>query len=174
MNTEKDDQEQIEFLNEWKQKQEDKKHAREIRAKLRRELIYKIFHGQEPSGTKKEALAILRKEIKKEPYYQDKIKKALKAKYPKAYVVKISQSMYSQAGIPDIMMIYCGHYFGFEVKTSGGWRTIKAAGGNDPEDHCCRRDRTLCTLARGSHSGSGRIRRRESEKRRCSDRGRDW
>ena len=36
MNTEKDDQEQIEFLNEWKQKQEDKKHAREIRAKLRR------------------------------------------------------------------------------------------------------------------------------------------
>ena len=24
--------------------------------------------------------------------------------------------MYSQAGIPDIMMIYCGHYFGFEVK----------------------------------------------------------
>lgn len=66
--------------------------------------------------TKKEALAILRKEIKKEPYYQDKIKKALKAKYPKAYVVKISQSMYSQAGIPDIMMIYGGHYFGFEVK----------------------------------------------------------
>lgn len=66
--------------------------------------------------TKKEALAILRKEIKKEPYYQDKIKKALKTKYPKAYMVKISQSMYSQAGIPDIMMIYCGHYFGFEVK----------------------------------------------------------
>lgn len=45
MNTEKDDQEQIEFLNEWKRKQEDKKHAREIRAKLRREFIYKIFHG---------------------------------------------------------------------------------------------------------------------------------
>lgn len=66
--------------------------------------------------TKKEALAILRKEIKKESYYQDKIKKALKAKYPKAYVVKISQSMYSQAGIPDIMFIKDGHYFGFEVK----------------------------------------------------------
>lgn len=66
--------------------------------------------------TKKEALAILRKEIKKEPYYQDKIKKALKAKYPKAYVAKISQSMYSQAGIPDIMFIKDGHYFGFEVK----------------------------------------------------------
>lgn len=66
--------------------------------------------------TKKEALAILRKEIKKEPYYQDKIKIALKTKYPKSYIAKISQSMYSQAGIPDIMMIYCGHYFGFEVK----------------------------------------------------------
>lgn len=65
---------------------------------------------------KKEAMAALRKEIKKESYYQDKIKKALKAKYPRAFVVKISQSMYSQAGIPDIMMIYCGHYFGFEVK----------------------------------------------------------
>lgn len=66
--------------------------------------------------TKKEAIAALRKEIKKESYYQDKIKKALKAKYPRAFVVKISLSMYSQAGIPDIMMIYCGHYFGFEVK----------------------------------------------------------
>lgn len=66
--------------------------------------------------TKKEAMAALRKEIKKESYYQDKIKKALKAKYPRAFVVKISLSMYSQAGIPDIMMIYCGHYFGFEVK----------------------------------------------------------
>lgn len=66
--------------------------------------------------TKKEAMATLRKEIKKESYYQDKIKKALKAKYPRAFVVKISLSMYSQAGIPDIMMIYCGPYFGFEVK----------------------------------------------------------
>lgn len=66
--------------------------------------------------TKKEAMAALRKEIKKESYYQDKIKKALKAKYPRAFVAKISLSMYSQAGIPDIMMIYCGHYFGFEVK----------------------------------------------------------
>lgn len=66
--------------------------------------------------TKKEALAILRKEIKKESYYQDKIKKALKAKYPKAFIKKISQGLYSEAGIPDILMIYEGHYYGFEVK----------------------------------------------------------
>ena len=66
--------------------------------------------------TKKEALAALRKEIKKESYYQERIKKALKAKYPEAFIVKISQSLYSQAGIPDILMIHNGHYFGFEVK----------------------------------------------------------
>lgn len=66
--------------------------------------------------TKKEALAALRKEIKKESYYQDKIKKALKAKYPKAFIKKISQGLYSEAGIPDILMIYEGHYYGFEVK----------------------------------------------------------
>ena len=66
--------------------------------------------------TKKEALAILRKEIKNEPYYQDKIKKALKAKYPKAFIRKISQGAYSEGGIPDILMIKDGHYFGFEVK----------------------------------------------------------
>lgn len=66
--------------------------------------------------TKKEALAALRKEIKKESYYQDKIKKALKAKYPKAFIKKISQGLYSEAGIPDILMIHDGHYYGFEVK----------------------------------------------------------
>ena len=66
--------------------------------------------------TKKEALKALRKEIKNESYYQDKIKKALKAKYPKAFIRKISQGLYSEAGIPDILMIYEGHYYGFEVK----------------------------------------------------------
>ena len=31
-------------------------------------------------------------------------------------MVKISQGAYSQAGIPDVMFIKDGHYFGFEVK----------------------------------------------------------
>lgn len=45
MNTEQDDREQIEFMKEWVRKKEEKKRVREIRAKLRRERIYKIFHG---------------------------------------------------------------------------------------------------------------------------------
>ena len=47
---------------------------------------------------------------------QTKIKEALKKRYPDAFVVKISQGAYSQAGIPDVMFIKDGHYFGFEVK----------------------------------------------------------
>lgn len=76
----------------------------------------KSFMDARSIRTKKEALKALRKEIKNEPYYQDKIKKALKAKYPKAFIRKISQGLYSEAGIPDILMIYEGHYYGFEVK----------------------------------------------------------
>lgn len=45
MNTEKDDQEQMEFLKKWRQEKEEKKRVREIRAKLRRKRIYKILHG---------------------------------------------------------------------------------------------------------------------------------
>lgn len=67
-------------------------------------------------STKKQALAELRKLIKKEGYYQTKIKEALKKRYPDAFVAKISQGAYSQAGIPDVMFIKDGHYFGFEVK----------------------------------------------------------
>ena len=76
----------------------------------------KSFMDARNFKTKKEALAALRKEIKKESYYQEKIKKVLKTKYTEAFIVKISQSLYSQAGIPDILMIHNGHYFGFEVK----------------------------------------------------------
>ena len=45
MNTEKDDQEQMEFLKKWRQEKEEKKRVREIRAELRRKRIYKIIHG---------------------------------------------------------------------------------------------------------------------------------
>lgn len=65
---------------------------------------------------KRDAEKELRKRIKKEPYYQDKVKKTLQKKYPQAFIVKIQQGAYSQAGIPDILMIYKGHYFGFEIK----------------------------------------------------------
>lgn len=65
---------------------------------------------------KKQALAELRRRIPGESYYQDKIKRALKARYPDAFVRKISQGAYSEGGTPDIMMVYKGHYFGFEIK----------------------------------------------------------
>lgn len=66
--------------------------------------------------TKSKAIAELRKLIKKESYFQDKIKKELKKRYPGAFVRKISQGAYSEAGFPDILFIKNGHYFGFEVK----------------------------------------------------------
>nr|UWG22155.1 MAG: VRR-NUC domain [Bacteriophage sp.] len=66
--------------------------------------------------TKSKAIAELRKLIKKESYYQDKIKKTLQKKYPGDFVRKITQGAYSEAGIPDILFIRDGHYFGFEVK----------------------------------------------------------
>lgn len=66
--------------------------------------------------TRADAMAYLRKSIPKEPYYQTKIKKALEKRYPEAVTKKIAQGYYSQNGIPDIMFIKGGHYFGFEVK----------------------------------------------------------
>lgn len=74
------------------------------------------FMERKQISTKKQALAELRKLIKKEGYYQTKIKEALKKRYPDAFVVKISQGAYSEGGIPDVLMIKDGHYFGFEVK----------------------------------------------------------
>lgn len=66
--------------------------------------------------TKKGALALARKEIPLESYYQAKIKDALKKRYPGSFIRKISQGAYSEGGIPDILFVWKGHYFGFEVK----------------------------------------------------------
>jgi len=75
-----------------------------------------IIQKEARARTKKEALAIARKKIPKESYYQDKIRKRLKQKYPDGFCRKISQGVYAEAGIPDLLFIYEGHYFGFEVK----------------------------------------------------------
>ncbi|MCD8366332.1 MAG: VRR-NUC domain-containing protein [Clostridiales bacterium] len=74
--------------------------------------------AMEKSGAKNraEAMEYLRKSIPKESYFQKKIKDALAKKYPQAYVAKIAQGYYSYSGIPDIMFIMDGRYFGFEVK----------------------------------------------------------
>lgn len=71
---------------------------------------------KEKQLTKSKAVETCRKAIPKEAYYQRKILKGLKEKYPEAFVVKIAQGAYSQGGLPDILVILDGHYFGFEVK----------------------------------------------------------
>ena len=76
----------------------------------------KSFMERKQITTKRKALSELRKLIKKEGYYQSEIKETLKKKYPDAFVVKISLGAYSEGGIPDVMFIKDGHYFGFEVK----------------------------------------------------------
>lgn len=74
------------------------------------------YRAEKGCRTMSDALALARKEIPKESYFQTKVKQGLKARYPEAYVRKISQGMYSEGGIPDILFIYRGHYFGFEIK----------------------------------------------------------
>ena len=71
---------------------------------------------KEKQLTKSKAVEACRKAIPKEAYYQRKILKGLKEKYPEAFVVKIAQGAYSQGGLPDILVVLDGHYFGFEVK----------------------------------------------------------
>ena len=66
--------------------------------------------------TKREAEAVVRKQVPKESDYQKKIKAAIPKKYPDALVVKIAQGEFSQCGIPDLMAVVEGHFFGFEVK----------------------------------------------------------
>lgn len=65
--------------------------------------------AEEKQVTKKEALEICRKAVPKEAYFQKKV-------IPNAYIAKIAQGMYSQGGIPDVLCILDGHYFGFEIK----------------------------------------------------------
>jgi len=76
-----------------------------------------VRHVQEIKGmTKSQALAFLRKEVPKESYFQKKVKEALRAAYPDAIVLKVAQGFFSEGGIPDIMFVWRGHYFGFEIK----------------------------------------------------------
>ena len=66
--------------------------------------------------TKAQAVKWLRERIPPERYFQKKIMDALHEEYPDTYIVKVSQGAYSIGGIPDIMCIVRGRYFGFEVK----------------------------------------------------------
>lgn len=66
--------------------------------------------------TKKDTEAWLRSNMPKESYFQKAIIEAIKKQYPESFVRKISLGAYSEGGLPDIMAIVGGHYFGFEVK----------------------------------------------------------
>lgn len=65
---------------------------------------------------KKQVVSYLAKYIPLEKYFQQKVMDGIRKHYPDAYVVKISLAHYSTAGIPDVMVVYKGHYFGFEIK----------------------------------------------------------
>lgn len=68
------------------------------------------------SLTRTQALQLCRREIPKESYYQDKIRKGIQKRYGMSFVRKIAQGQYSTGGIPDVLCIIDGHYFGFEIK----------------------------------------------------------
>lgn len=63
-----------------------------------------------------EAAKHITKTMPKESYFQTKIIKALKKAYPDSVVEKYSAGAYSTGGIPDILFIHKGRYYGFEVK----------------------------------------------------------
>lgn len=79
-------------------------------------VLKKIMKDQ--NVTKTEALAILRKKVPKEAYFQKKVIDGIKERYryKNVFVVKVAQGFYSERGMPDVMAVIDGHYFGFEVK----------------------------------------------------------
>lgn len=62
-----------------------------------------------------------------ESWYQSRIIKALNAAFPSAFIWKAAAGPYSRGGIPDLCMIYKGHFFGIEVKRPGGRTTVLQA-----------------------------------------------
>lgn len=75
-----------------------------------------IVQKEKGFQTKAQALAFLQKEVPREAYFQKKIIEAVKARYADALVIKVAQGFFSEPGIPDILCIIDGHYFGIEVK----------------------------------------------------------
>lgn len=80
----------------------------------KKELLDQIVKQKDVSRAEAEKIA--RREIPLESFYQTKILKMLRVKYPAAFSCKIHQGAYSRAGVPDVLLIMGGHYFGFEVK----------------------------------------------------------
>lgn len=63
-----------------------------------------------------EADKYIRTTMPKESYFQAKIIKALKEKYPDSVTEKYAVGAYCSGGMPDVLFIHKGRYYGFEVK----------------------------------------------------------
>jgi len=79
-----------------------------------RDIIAEV--AAERKCSRKDAEKYVRDHVPKESVYQKKVMEGLKREFPDAYVVKVAQGQYSTAGIPDVMCIVGGQYFGFEIK----------------------------------------------------------
>lgn len=58
----------------------------------------------------------LRDHIPLEKHYQAKVKDKIKELYPDCFIFKATQGSYSQSGIPDLIAIIKGQFWGFEIK----------------------------------------------------------
>lgn len=63
-----------------------------------------------------DARKYLKAHVPLETKYQEKIMKHLKKRYPKAYIWKAAAGPYSRGGVPDIIAMIDGRFYGFEVK----------------------------------------------------------
>lgn len=61
---------------------------------------------------------------KPESKLQQRIQKALKARYPRSWWVKFHGGIFSAAGVPDLLGCVNGQFFALEVKCPGKLRTL--------------------------------------------------
>lgn len=66
--------------------------------------------------TVKECEKYLRQHLPLEKHYQGRIIKAIEKNFPNAFVYKSAAGPYMRAGIPDVIAIIGGRFYGFEVK----------------------------------------------------------
>lgn len=78
--------------------------------------VIKTVKKQQGFTRKTQVMSYLTHHIPLEKKFQADVIKGIRKAFPTAYVVKISLAHYSTAGIPDVMAIVDGHYFGFEIK----------------------------------------------------------
>lgn len=66
--------------------------------------------------TSSDAEKYLFSKLPKESYYQTQIMKAVKKKYPNAFMWKAAAGPYSRQGIPDVCVVIEGMFYGLEIK----------------------------------------------------------